>query len=174
MTKCEIFKEKLKICWKLWRADQYFFASYRGDMGVAFQLLGKKNISCYNSDPIYPIFIETCEKMCKKLVEESNEKWDSVGEKIESYDDLFQLLNCGVYCYLSSEDEFNDKEKRMCIKVNVNTGCIELWESKYDGKMLAEYSCGYEMRDKLWEPESAAGKVFYYMHYEEKNVKLSK
>ena len=40
--------------------------------------------------------------------------------------------------------------------------------------MLAEYSCGDEMRDKLWEPESAAGKVFYYTHYEEKNVKLSK
>lgn len=168
MTKFEIFKEKLKICWKLWKADQYFFASYRGDMGDAFQLLGKKNISCYNSDPIYPVFIETCEKRCSKLAEDANEKWYTVGEKIESYDDLFQLLNCGVYCYLSSEDEFNDKEKRMCIKVNIETGHIELWESKNDGKILAEYSCGDEMRDKLWEPENAAGKVFYYMHYEEK------
>ena len=36
MTKFEIFKEKLKICWKLWKANQYFFASYRGDMGIAF------------------------------------------------------------------------------------------------------------------------------------------
>jgi hypothetical protein len=69
---------------------------------------------------------------------------------------------------LSSEDEFKDDEKRMCIKGNGETGHIELWESKHDGKMLAEYSCGDEMRDKLWEPESNNGKVFYYMHYEEK------
>lgn len=169
MTKFEIFKEKLKICWKLWRANQYFFASYRGDMSVACQLLGKKNISCYNSEPTYPIFIETCEKMCRKLVDKSNEKWELVGVQIESYDDLFWLLNHGVYCYVSSEDEFKDDEKRMCIKGNGETGHIELWESKHDGKMLAEYSCGDEMRDKLWEPDSAAGKVFYYMHYEEKN-----
>ena len=91
-----------------------------------------------------------------------------MGEQIESYDDLIRLLTHGVYCYLNSEDEFNDKEKRMCIKSNSETGHIELWESKCDGKMLAEYSCGDDMRDKLWEPESAAGKVFYYMHYEEK------
>ena len=58
-------------------------------MSVACQLLGKKNISCYNSDPTYPIFIEACEKMCIELAEESNEKWELVGVQIESYDDLF-------------------------------------------------------------------------------------
>ena len=91
-----------------------------------------------------------------------------MGEQIESYDDLIRLLNHSVYCYISSEDEFMDNEKRMCIKGNVETGHIELWEIKNDGKMLAEYSCGDEMRDKLWGPESNNGKVFYYMHYEEK------
>lgn len=166
MTKFEIIKEKLKICWKLLRANQYFFASYRGDMSVGVQVLGKKNLACYNSDPTYPIFIETCEKMCTQLAEESNEKWDSVGEQIRNYEDLFWMLNHGIYCYVSLPDDFQDKTKRWVVKGNAKTKHIEVWESRADGELLWEYSCGDEMKEKLWEPQTASGRVFYYLHYE--------
>ena len=168
MTRFEIFKEKLKICWKLWRANQYFFASYRGDMSVGVQILGKKNLSCFNSDPTYPIFIETCEKMCRQLAEESNEQWESVGEQIPSYDDLFTLLNYGIYCYVSLPDDFQDSSKRWVVKGNGETKHIEVWESRADGKLLWEYNSGDEMKEKLWEPQTASGRIFYFLRYESK------
>lgn len=171
MTKFEIFKEKLKICYKLWRCNQYFFAGYRGDMGVGVQILGKKNVACYNSDPTYPIFISTCERMCRKLKEESEDKWESVGEQIGNYDDLFWMLDHGVYCYVSIAEDFKDKDKRWVVKGNGETKHIEVWESSSDGKLLFEYASGDEMKEKLWDVETEKGKIFYYLHYELKEKK---